>query len=68
MWREQYPYEYDVVVTMRIRAKEDLPEKDVIKSVETDLLKSKIVDLTETCLTDFHIYGGKRERNKNAPV
>ena len=62
MWREQYPYEYDVVVTMRIRAKEDLSEKDIIKSVETSLWRTQIADLTDACLTHLRVYGSKRER------
>lgn len=58
---EEYSHGYDVIVKMKIRTKEDLPEKDVINSVEIALWGERLTILEDAWVCDLDFEGKKEE-------
>lgn len=65
---EEYLYEYDVIVKMKVKTKEDLSDRDVMKSIETALWGIKLTTLTGVLLTDLHIVSKKKQGDKDISV
>lgn len=65
---EEYPYKYDVIVKMTIRTKEDLPEKDIIASVDVALWGTKLSMLTGAWVSDLDVEGKKRQEDKDVSI
>lgn len=65
---EENLYEYDVIVKMKIRTKENLSEKIVADSVEIALWGVELTTLTNATITDLIIEGKKKLDDKDVPV
>lgn len=61
-------HEYDVVIKMKIRTKENLSENKIVNSVEIALWGVELTTLTDASIDDLGVEVKKKQENKNVPV